>query len=99
MDVAYAVPVLVALAAAFLAVRHVANRQRRLLDQYRKRRARGPTTLSPHTDSARSEMRAQENPTTTLSPTPGATNGRMTPPARTRDKPPKGRRPASGRQQ
>lgn len=71
MDLAYAIPVLVALGLAFIAVRHVANRQRRLLGQYRKRKAARSRSPPPKTDSARSEMRAQENPTTTLGPTTG----------------------------
>jgi len=87
MDVAYAIPVLLALVAALLAVRHIVRRQRRMLDRYRQRRARQPRTFSPKTDSARSEMRAQENPTTTLGPTTAGTNGPKPPSGHAKDRP------------
>jgi hypothetical protein len=92
MDAIYAVPSLLALVAAFIVIRYVVYRQRRLLDQYRKHRARKTRTggswkaQSPDTISARSDMRAFEDPSTVIDATTTRRDDLTNQPARAIDR-------------
>jgi hypothetical protein len=66
MDLVYGIPLIAALALAWLAARHVINkarRQRELLSRQR-RRSRSRYRESPETTSSRSDMRSTDAPVT-----------------------------------
>lgn len=74
MDAAYAIPVVLALVVGLFVVRHIATRQRRLLNRYRRRRdirtlTRPMKAKAPDTNSPRSDMRAFEHPSSVLDAT------------------------------
>ncbi|HEY2865112.1 MAG TPA: hypothetical protein VGK37_15930 [Casimicrobiaceae bacterium] len=65
MDLVYGLPLIAALALAWLAARHVINkarRQRELLGRQRRRSRRGQQ--SPETVTSRSDMRSTDAPVT-----------------------------------
>jgi hypothetical protein len=62
MDIVYAAPILVALAAALLCVRYLWRRRRRQLDAMRQSVTR-TSRIDTRRGSERSEMRYGENPT------------------------------------
>ena len=68
MDLAYSVALLVVLVIAWIAVRRVIGRPRRRLKKYSKwRKQPGTATRLTAKGSSRSDMRASEDPTTTMS--------------------------------
>ena len=67
MELAYTLPLLAVLFVAWIAVRRAIGRPRRRLKKYSKwREQRGTTTQQTQTGSERSNMRAFNDPTTTM---------------------------------
>lgn len=66
MDLVYGLPLIAALALAWLAARHFINRarQQRELLRRQRRRSRGNSRDAPETTSSRSDMRSTDAPVT-----------------------------------
>ena len=66
MDLVYGLPLIAALALAWLAARHVINKSRRQRELLRRQRRRSRTRYhdSPETVSSRSDMRSTDAPVT-----------------------------------
>jgi hypothetical protein len=66
MDLVYGLPLIAALALAWLAARHVINkaRQQRELLRRQRRRSRGAERDAPETVTSRSDMRSTDAPVT-----------------------------------
>jgi hypothetical protein len=66
MDLVYGIPLIVALALAWLAARHVINKARRQRELLRRQRRRSRSKYhdAPETISSRSDMRSTDAPVT-----------------------------------